>query len=250
MCYTENMDDRLCRQIAADYCCSPEAVLDHQNHFSMHRFLERRRRFQEGKDCFLKVAAINGKLLFTGNEEMIAWCREKYESHDSEWFMEAKTLRQLNDRLHTYGYQIEMVHPFFIAETITEINTEGTGIRWYTGDDIEHFRGDGRFCEAYAFCPDVPDVLGVSAENQGVILGMAGASCDSPSMWQIGINVMPQGRGRGIGKMLVTLLKNEILKKGILPYYGTSVSHIASQRVALGAGFLPAWTELSTSKIS
>ena len=79
---------------------------------------------------------------------------------------------------------------------------------------------------------------------------MAGASADSPAMWQIGINVDPQMREAGIGKMLVTLLKNEILKKGILPFYGTSMSHIASQRVALGAGFVPAWAELATSKIS
>ena len=45
------------------------------------------------------------------------------------------------------------------------------------------------------------------------------------------------------------MTKAEILKREILPYYGTSMSHIASQRVALGAGFLPAWAELATSRI-
>jgi hypothetical protein len=69
-------------------------------------------------------------------------------------------------------------------------------------------------------------------------------------MWQIGININPESRERGIGKMLVTLLKNEVLKRGILPYYGTSLSHIASQKVALGSGFLPAWAELVTCRIS
>ena len=73
---------------------------------------------------------------------------------------------------------------------------------------------------------------------------MAGATSDSDSMWQIGINVMPEAEGLGIGSMLVAVLKNEILKRGKLPFYGTSMSHIASQRVALGAGFVPMWAEL------
>jgi predicted GNAT family acetyltransferase len=87
-------------------------------------------------------------------------------------------------------------------------------------------------------------VLGVAALRKGEIVGMAGASADSPTMWQIGINVEPACRGEGLASLLVTLLKNEILKRGVLPFYGTALSHIASQRTALVAGFLPAWAEL------
>lgn len=79
---------------------------------------------------------------------------------------------------------------------------------------------------------------------------MAGASRDSKVMWQIGINVDKKCSGSGIAKMLVTLIKNEILKRGILPFYGTSMSHLASERVALASGFTPAWVELFTTKIS
>ena len=91
-------------------------------------------------------------------------------------------------------------------------------------------------------------MLGVAALRKGEIVGMAGASADSPTMWQIGINVDPACRGEGVASLLVALLKNEILKRGILPFYGTSPSHIASQRTALAAGFLPAWAELVTEK--
>ena len=62
-------------------------------------------------------------------------------------------------------------------------------------------------------------------------------------MWQIGIDVLPEYRGRGIGKTLVTLLKNEAEKRGALPYYGTSLSNLASWKIALGSGFAPAWVE-------
>ena len=84
----------------------------------------------------------------------------------------------------------------------------------------------------------------------GEIISMVGASADSPFMWQIGINTMPEAEGMGIGTTLVAMLKNAVLDRGVLPFYGTSVSHIASQRVAVKAGFLPAWAELITEAIS
>lgn len=40
------------------------------------------------------------------------------------------------------------------------------------------------------------------------------------------------------------MLKADILKKGIVPYYGTSFSNPASQHVAAKAGFEVAWVEL------
>jgi len=69
---------------------------------------------------------------------------------------------------------------------------------------------------------------------------------DSKTMWQMGISVMPDYNGRGIGTAMVTILKNKILDMGILPYYGTAMSHIISQNTAVKAGFIPAWVELCT----
>ncbi len=244
------MNDILCRQIALDYCCAPEEVMDSDNHFTGHKFLEGRRRYEERGRCFLKIAGINGKLLFCGDPQILEWCRSEYRETGSEWFFEAKNMRRINDRLHRDGYQIEMIHPFYITDRITEADTGEYDILWYEGADIEQFRGDARFNKAYTFDTGAPDMLGVGAARDGQILGMAGASCDSPAMWQIGINVNPDSRKRGIGTLLVTLLKNELIKKGILPFYGTSVSHIGSQKVALGSGFMPAWIELSTSAAS
>ena len=242
------MNDILCRQIAVDYCCLPKEVLDRRNHFTQHQFLDGRRRFEERPECFLKIAVINGKLLFTGDPGIISWCRKEYADTGSEWFFEAKNLHKLNERLLQDGYQIEMVHPFFIADRITEADTGNYEIRWYEEEDIEQFRGDERYDKAFSFDRDAPDVLAAAGIRDGRIAGIAGASSDSPTMWQIGINVNPDTREAGVGTMLVTLLKNEILRRGYLPYYGTSMSHIASQRVALGAGFLPAWAELITSQ--
>ncbi|MBQ5411998.1 MAG: GNAT family N-acetyltransferase, partial [Oscillospiraceae bacterium] len=109
--------------------------------------------------------------------------------------------------------------------------------------------GDGRWDEAYAFAENAPDVVGAAALIGGEFAGMAGASADSPTMRQIGINVLPQYRGRGIAQRLVTIIKNIVLQEGHIPFYGTSFSHLASQRVALATGFRPAWTELTAERI-
>ena len=240
--------DILHRQLAADYCCRPEDVADTKNHFSIYQPLEERRKWQNQQDCYLKIAVINGKLLFSGRSDIIAWCEEQYAKTEGAWFFEMKTLQQINERVFEDGYQIGSVHPFFIPDNEIANNSSDYDICWYEEQEIEQFRGNECYKNAYSFCPEVPDVIGVAALQDGVILGMAGASCDSPSMWQIGIDVDRNVRQHGIGGLLVSLLKKEILKRGALPFYGTTMSHIASQKVALRAGFLPAWAELSTSE--
>ena len=212
--------------------------------------MEGRRKWQNQKDCYLKIAVINGKLLFSGRPDIIDWCEEQYADSESAWFFEMNTLQKINERICKDGYQIGSVHPFFLPDNENEIEQSGSGydICWYEEQEIEQFRGNACYKNAYSFCPEAPDVIGVAALQDGVILGMAGASCDSPSMWQIGIDVDKHVRQHGIGGLLVSLLKNEILRRGALPFYGTAMSHIASQKVALRAGFLPAWAELSTSE--
>ena len=76
------------------------------------------------------------------------------------------------------------------------------------------------------------------------MLGMAGVSEDSRYLWQIGIDVLPEARGKGIGVLLVKILKNEILAEGKVPYYGTAFSHMISMDIAIRSGFHAAWAEL------
>jgi len=67
-------------------------------------------------------------------------------------------------------------------------------------------------------------------------------SKDSERLWQIGINVLPDYRKHGIASVLTNMLAIEVLDQEKIPYYATAPSNIASQRVAISAGFKPAWT--------
>ena len=243
------MNEIFIKQLSLDYCCSAEDLMLTENCFSIYQKLNGRRKFHEQEECFLKIAAIRGKLLFTGRQEMIHWCKEQFSNTNPAWFFEPATLALINAKLHEYGYEIAQIHPFYIAYTPTPIEPQDLVIQWYNTQEIEQFRGDARFCESYSFDTDAPDVLGVSASKSGELLGMAGASADSPYFWQIGINVLPYAQGHGIATILTTLLKNRVLSMGKIPYYGTAFSHIASQNVAVKSGFRPAWCELTTRKI-
>lgn len=189
----------------------------------------------------------------------MAECRKRYADVTGEWFFDMKRLRELEELLASFGARIAQVHPFFLPESDGIASSDLPSallsdardfelIR-YDQDAILQFRGDDRFDQAFAFDPDAPDVLGMAAVKDGEILGMAGASADSPLFWQIGINVAPHAREMHVGSTLVRLLAQDILAQGTIPYYGTSMSHIASQRVAHRAGFAVAWAELITEEV-
>lgn len=86
-----------------------------------------------------------------------------------------------------------------------------------------------------------PDVLAIYAMKGNEIAGVAGASIDSKTMWQIGIDVVPSFRNYGLAACLVSNLAVMIMERGIVPYYGTASSNIPSQAVAYRSGFISAW---------
>lgn len=241
------MNEILMEQLAIDFCCKPEMVKSNENIFTEYFAQDGRRIFKEG-ECFLKIASIHGKLLATGMPDIIKWVRDRYQNADGAWFMDMESLRELDNKMKEFGCQIGQAHPFYIATEKSEFHTKNFEIRKFIGKELEQFRGDERFDEALLFDEIPKDEIGIAAYQDGEILGMAGATSDSPLMWQIGINVLPKARGMGVGSLLVGLLKNELLDRGILPFYGTSMSHIVSQKVALNAGFSPAWAELYCEK--
>ena len=122
-------------------------------------------------------------------------------------------------------------------------------------EQFERFRGDKRYSNALGFSVTRPDVLVLAAYPAGESvpaladpIALVGVSDDSPIMRQIGIDVLPAWRGAGIAGMLVRDAARLTLAEGYLPFYGTSPSHILSQRVALNAGLVPTWWEyVSTS---
>ena len=245
------VSDAFIAQICLDYCLDPSNLTDGKNHFTVFTPLDGRRTWRNEQPTFLKAVCFNSQLFMTGHPEVISLCREKFLNDPGEWFMDQNNIRRLDLILEPFGYRTESMHPFFLPKEDLFLTAPAFTFKRYDRNEIGIFRGDSRFKDAFAFDPSSPDELGIAAlDEAGEILGMAGASSDGRYLWQIGVNVLPGARGNHIASSLVNLLSHDVLATGHTPFYGTSLSHIVSQKVACNAGFIPGWSELSTSPIS
>ena len=89
-------------------------------------------------------------------------------------------------------------------------------------------------------------VVGLALHGNEVV-GVATATTDSDTLWQIGIDVHSGHRGKGLGAALTTQVARGVLDEGRVPYYGSSVNNIASRRTAQAAGFYPCWVSAFTT---
>jgi len=241
-------------QLAADLGCTTDDIKSNKNIFVCSKKLSGARTCNWHEISKLNLICINNKIVARSDEpKIIHWLEESYNNFKGEWLSEYCSSRQLDEGLKQFDIRIGNFQPFFIPDEkkLQEdyAALKGCELRWYNQQEILQFKGDKRFKEAIIFDEGAPDMIAVTAEKNGQIMAMAGANADSKTMWQMGISVMPDYKGRGLGTAMVALLKNKILDMGILPYYGTAMSHIISQNTAIKAGFIPAWVELCTMSV-
>ena len=77
------------------------------------------------------------------------------------------------------------------------------------------------------------------------LVGLAACSADCDTMWQIGVDVLPEYRKRGLASSLTSVLAKEIIKRGKVPFYSCAWSNIRSARNAIRSGFVPSWAEFT-----
>lgn len=207
------------------------------------------RRVYDSDGCMLSLINWREKPVAAVQPALLPWCREHIPQLSGTWMFEAENLRDISAALAAVGCRIGDMHLYFLPDASAPETGPLFPVRRYEQADLSAFDGDERFGEAFAFDERHPDVLAFAAFDGEQIMGMAGASADGAELWQIGIDVLPAYRGRGVGANLTALLKDEILRRGKVPFYGTCASHIASQCVARAAGFRPAWVSLTSEQI-
>lgn len=248
-----DFQNKLYEQLALDFSISVDDMKRGKNLFVKKQYRAGRRIYKNDR-CMLQALAINGIVVMCSDcDELLDWCRREFEDSPGEWICEADKLRRIDNRLMQAGHQIVYSHLFFIPgreQRFFKTNWEPEfELKWFEKEELLSFRGDKRFSHALEFSKERPDMLAAAAYRGSEIIGMAGASADSPAAWQIGIDVLPGERQQGIASCLTWSLKQEIIKRGYLPFYGTGSSHIQSQRVAYNAGFIPGWWEFYSGRL-
>ena len=238
------------QQLAYDFNCRPEDFDKDENIITLPALNEKRRKFSK-ETFFLQMATLGNNAVISADEKLHPWLTEWVKGKNGFWLFEQHNYFELNDKLGEFGYKLNLTHHMFLPVPELVPVEPDFEYKFIETSDIMQYYGRPEFPNAICseFKPERPDVLVVIALDGDKIMGMAGCSADSPELWQIGIDDLPEYRKRGIGTTLVKLLRNETFRRGAIPYYGTSLSNLRSWKIALACGFKPAWVECESSKI-
>lgn len=206
-------------------------------------------RLYEGKDLFFKAITFLGKAFIMVDDSIYDWAIHYFKDVSPEWFCLFPNLRNIDRKLQEFNREIADTHVYFLPDADASHVEANQSVKWFEKDGLVQFKENNPFPHALCFSNTQPDVLAVAAMEGDKMIAMAGASMDGEFLWQIGIDVLTDYRRKGLAVNLTALIKQEILKRGKIPFYGTSESHSVSQSVAIKAGFAPAWAEVYTRRI-
>ena len=175
---------------------------------------------------------------------------EKYiNSYPTEHLFETPHMHALNEELLKKGQKICFMAEYFLPdlEVLRPLECKYE-TRVLTKEDFAELylpRWSNALCEKRKEL----DMLAVGAYDGGELIGLAGASADCDTMWQIGIDVLPKYRRQGIASALTSKLATLILEKGKVPFYCAAWCNIRSVRNANRSGFRPAWVEMTAKSV-
>ncbi len=180
---------------------------------------------------------------------------EKYiNKYPVEHQFETPNLHVLNAELERKGHRICFMAEYFLPDvdilrqrTVEDACPYRTKVLTQVDfQDLYLPEWSNALCESRKHL----DVLGVGAYDGDKLVGLAGASADCDSMWQIGVDVLPEYRRQGIASALTSRLALEILSRGKVPFYCAAWCNVKSVRNAIKSGFRPAWVEMTAKPIA
>lgn len=242
--------EKLLDQLAIELNCAPADLTSEGNTLTLPEYKEGRRRYHPGVS-FLQMATAGRGAVFSADGQMHDFLRELVKDKEGHRLFELGNLARIDTELKKYGWELHPTHHMFLPCRRTE--TDGRfAVKWFFDDEIKPFYGDDRFPNAICYPqpnPGTPDRMIVCAYDGDNIMGMSGCSEDGDGWFQIGIDVLPEYRSRGLGSYLVTLVKNKVIERGGIPFYGTAAANVFSQSIALNSGFRPAWVETEAKPV-
>ena len=232
------------QQSAIDAGCAPEDFLKQENvvvHSTAHP--DARKYLKLPFDCNLISYGTN--IVASVSDECQAAVVDYINRYPVEHCFETPNLHVLNDAMEAMGKRVCFMAEYFLPD-VTALKPLDCGyeLKILTPADFEKLylpQWSNALCKDRAHL----DVLGVGAYDGETLAGFAGCSADCDSMWQIGVDVLPEYRRKGIASAVTSRLAVEVLNRGKVPFYCAAWSNIKSVRNAIRCGFRPAWVELT-----
>ena len=231
-------------QSAIDANCIAEDFRKRDNVVVMSKANERARKYLT-LPFYCNLISYGNNVVASVDSEIADFVEEYVNNYPCEHCFETPNMHVLNDELQKRGMRVCFMAEYFLPDMdVLSVRPCEYKTRVLTPADFGELylpQWGNALCESRKHL----DVLAVAAFDKGNMIGMAGCSADCENMWQIGVDVLPEHRQKGLGSALTSRLAAEIIDRGKVPFYCCAWSNIRSVRNAIKSGFRTAWVEMT-----
>lgn len=237
------------QQSAYDCNCAPKDFLAEQNVVTVSQKHPLARKYLD-LPLRCDLVSYGSNIVAQASEEIVPLARQYIDRYPVEHCFETPNMHILDELLRPFGQKICFMAEYFLPDIdILKALPCGYEIRILRQEDFAELylpQWSNALCEKRKAL----DVLGVGAYDNGKLIGLAGCSADCQMMYQIGVDVLPEYRRRGVASALTSRLALEILALDKVPFYCAAWCNLKSVRNAIRSGFRPAWVEMTAKDIS
>lgn len=196
---------------------------------------------------YCNLVSYGNNIVASVNSEIVDIVKNYINKYSNEHCFETPNLHILNDELQKRKMQICFMAEYFLPDmNFLKILPCTFDIKVLLPDDFANLylpQWSNSLCEKRKHL----DMMATAAFDGKKLIGLAGCSADCDTMWQIGVDVLPEYRRNGIAAALTSRLAVETINKGKVPFYCAAWSNIKSVRNAIKSGFKPAWIEMTAN---
>ena len=232
------------RQSAIDSCCAAEDFIKSENVVALSRENAGRRAYIAEPYAF-DLTSYGGNVVACVRKDLQEVAFSYLAKYSAAHSFETPALHELDAMLAPFGLKTKFQAEYFLPDA-NAMRAQPCGLQLRVLQPAE-------FANLYlpqwgnALCAArrENDVLCVGAFDGETLAALAGASADCAAMWQIGVDVLPAYRRRGLAKAVTSRLAQEVFARGRVPFYCAAWSNVPSVRNAVACGFRPAWVQLT-----
>ena len=233
------------RQQAIDYSCAPEDFSSNENKVVISKENPKARAYLR-LPFFCALTSFGNNIVASVNADIAEFVSEYIKDKKIEDCFVPPNIFALNDELRKHGSQITFCaqRPLPDVSLIKPVSCDYE-LKILQPDEYSELYGKPGLGNAIGSGRHKHlDRTAVGAYDGDKLIGLAGSSASCESMWQIGIDVLPDYRRKGVAKALTAKLALYLLSIGVVPFPGNRWANIRSLKTQLSCGFKPAWVEM------
>lgn len=232
------------RQQAIDSNCAPEDFCSSENKVVISKANPLARKYLN-LPFFCDLCSYGSNIVASVDVVIADAVSEYINKYNVEYCFQTPNLYILNEELQKHGMKICWMAEYFLpdVEVLEPIpcDYELKILQQHALADLYTPEWSNALSEKRKHL----DMLAVGAYDGERMIGLAGCSADCDSMWQIGVDVLPEYRKKGVASSLVSNLAVEVLRRDKVPFYCCAWSNISSARTAIKSGFRPSWVHVT-----